>query len=240
MRYWTAGMERADALIFGRVTYEMMESAWRRPSSGTWPDWMDEWEIPFAETIDRAKKYVVSSTLSAVDWNAELLRGEGADLPDLSDTGLLERADEWLLPYLANKRSEAELRALDLTEALRAALGWEGQQLLDRLAPAHFETPLGRRVPIDYDGAAPGITVRLQELFGVTEHPSVGPKRLPLRITLLSPGGKPVQVTMDLPGFWANSYADVRKDMRGRYPRHPWPEDPREAEPTTRAKPRGT
>ncbi|MEZ5884179.1 MAG: ATP-dependent helicase HrpB [Paracoccaceae bacterium] len=170
----------------------------------------------------------------------ELLRSEGADLPDLSDTGLLERADEWLLPYLANKRSEAELRALDLTEALRAALGWEGQQLLDRLAPAHFETPLGRRVPIDYDGAAPGITLRLQELFGVTEHPSVGPKRLPLRITLLSPGGKPVQVTMDLPGFWANSYADVRKDMRGRYPRHPWPEDPREAEPTTRAKPRGT
>lgn len=76
MRFWTAETQRADALIFGRVTYEMMESAWRRPATGTWPDWMDEWEIPFAETIDRAKKYVVSSTLSAVDWNADLVRGE--------------------------------------------------------------------------------------------------------------------------------------------------------------------
>ena len=131
------------------------------------------------------------------------------------------------------------MRALDLTDALRSALSWEQLQMVDRLAPAHFETPLGRRVPIDYGGEAPGITLKLQELFGVTEHPVIGPRRLPLRITLLSPGGKPVQVTMDLPGFWASSYADVRKDMRGRYPRHPWPEDPREAEPTMRAKPRG-
>ena len=112
--------------------------------------------------------------------------------------------------------------------------------MLDQLTPSHFETPLGRRVPIDYDGEAPGIEVRLQELFGVTVHPTVGPKRLPLRITLLSPGGKSVQVTSDLPGFWTNSYADVRRDMRGRYPRHPWPDDPREADPTTRTKPRGT
>ena len=118
--------------------------------------------------------------------------------------------------------------------------GREQLALLDRLTPAHFETPLGRRVPIDYDGETPGIELRLQELFGVTTHPTVGPKRLPLRITLLSPGGKPVQVTADLPGFWTNSYADVRRDMRGRYPRHPWPEDPREADPTTRTKPRGT
>jgi ATP-dependent helicase HrpB len=169
----------------------------------------------------------------------ELLRAEGSDLPDFSDTALLERGDDWLAPYLTGKRTEAELRALDLTDALRSALSWEQLQLVDRLAPAHFETPLGRRVPIDYGGEAPGITLKLQELFGVTEHPVIGPRRLPLRITLLSPGGKPVQVTMDLPGFWASSYADVRKDMRGRYPRHPWPEDPREAEPTMRAKPRG-
>ncbi|MGB3279176.1 MAG: ATP-dependent helicase HrpB [Pseudorhodobacter sp.] len=168
-----------------------------------------------------------------------LCRQDGSDLPDLSDTALLESAD-WLLPYLTNCRTEAQLRALDLTEALRAPIGWEGVQLLDRLTPSHFETPLGRRIPIDYDGEAPGIALRLQEMFGVTTHPSVGPKSLPLRITLLSPGGKPVQVTMDLPWFWANSYADVRKDMRGRYPRHPWPEDPREADPTLRAKPRGT
>ena len=170
---------------------------------------------------------------------AMLCRAEGADLPDLSDAALLDDPG-WLLPFLSGRRTEADLRALDLTEPLRARLGWDGVQLLDRLAPAHFETPLGRRVPIDYDGEAPGIEIRLQELFGVTCHPVVGPKRLPLRITLLSPGGKPVQVTMDLPGFWASSYADVRRDMRGRYPRHPWPEDPTAAEPTLRAKPRGT
>lgn len=168
-----------------------------------------------------------------------LCQGDGSTLPDLSDTALLASPD-WLLPYLSNLKTETQLRNLDLTEALRAHLGWDAIQLLDRLTPSHFETPLGRRIPIDYDGAAPGIELRLQEMFGVTRHPTVGPKALPLRITLLSPGGKPVQVTMDLPGFWTNSYADVRKDMRGRYPRHPWPEDPRDADPTLRAKPRGT
>ena len=132
------------------------------------------------------------------------------------------------------------MRALDLTDALRARLSWAQSAELDRLVPAHFETPLGRRVPIDYDGEFPGIDIRLQELFGVTQHPTVGSARLPLRITLLSPGQRPVQVTTDLPGFWANTYADVRRDMRGQYPRHPWPEDPTEAEPTLRAKPRGT
>ena len=170
----------------------------------------------------------------------ELLRGEGSVLPDLSDAGLMTRLDHWLLPHLAGRRSLADLKALDLLAPLRQSLSWEQQQLVDRLAPSDFETPLGRSIPIDYSGAAPAIELRLQELFGVTTHPTVGPKRLPLRITLLSPGGKPVQVTQDLPGFWANSYADVRRDMRGRYPRHPWPEDPRQAEPTLRAKPRST
>ncbi|WP_330220234.1 ATP-dependent helicase C-terminal domain-containing protein, partial [Sulfitobacter sp. HI0027] len=107
-----------------------------------------------------------------------------------------------------------------------------------RAAPAHFETPLGRRVAIDYSGETPGIALRLQEMFGVTRHPTVGGQ--PLQVTLLSPAQRPVQVTMDIPGFWASSYGDVRKDMRGRYPRHPWPEDPTVADPTLRAKPRGT
>ena len=168
-----------------------------------------------------------------------LCRDEGSDLPDLSDAALLDSPD-WLLPYLANVKTESQLRQLDLTDALRALIGWDAMQGLDRLTPSHFVTPLDRRIPIDYDGEAPAIELRLQEMFGVTRHPCVGPKSLPLRITLLSPGGKPVQVTMDLPGFWTNSYADVRKDMRGRYPRHPWPEDPRAADPTLRAKPRGT
>ena len=167
-----------------------------------------------------------------------ILRADGLDLPDLSDAALL--AGDALLPFLARARTEADLRALDLTEALRAQLDWGQMAELDRLVPAHFETPLGRRVPIDYGSEAPTIEVKLPEMYGVTAHPTVGPKRHPLRIALLSPGGKPLQVTMDLPGFWDGSYAEVRKEMRGRYPRHPWPENPREADPTTRAKPRGT
>ncbi|WP_435167195.1 ATP-dependent helicase HrpB [Falsirhodobacter sp. 1013] len=159
------------------------------------------------------------------------------DVMDVSDATLLEDA-EWLLPFLSGKRTEGDLRALDLTEPLRARLGWDGVQTIDRLTPSHFTSPLGNRIPIDYDGDAPAIEVRLQEMFGLTRHPTVAGR--PLRVTLLSPARRPVQVTMDLPGFWANSYADVRKDMRGQYPRHPWPEDPTDAAPTLRAKPRGT
>jgi ATP-dependent helicase HrpB len=170
----------------------------------------------------------------------ELARAGGNDWPDFSDQGLLDSAEDWLLPHLGKTRTEADLRAFDLTEPLRARLTWEQAQTLDRLVPAAFETPLGRRVPIDYDGESPQIEVRLQEMFGVTVHPVVGAKRLPLRVILTSPGHKTIQVTMDLPAFWKSSYADVRKDMRGQYPRHPWPEDPTQAEPTLRAKPRGT
>jgi ATP-dependent helicase HrpB len=154
---------------------------------------------------------------------------------DVSDQALL---DDALLPFLAKCRTESDLRALDLTEALRARMDWAQTAELDRIAPPHFETPLGRRVPIDYDGEIPGFEVRIQEMFGVTRHPMVGDTAL--RVTLLSPAQKPIQVTRDIPAFWTSSYSDVRKDMRGQYPRHPWPEDPREAEPTVRAKPRGT
>ena len=123
-----------------------------------------------------------------------------------------------------------------MLDALRARLDWGQMKALDQAAPAHFTTPMGRKVPIDYGGEAPAITVRLQEMFGLSRHPMVG--GVPLRVTLTSPAGRPVQVTTDLPAFWTTSYADVRKDMRGRYPKHPWPEDPRTADPTLRAKPR--
>lgn len=170
----------------------------------------------------------------------ELARGGGSAYPDFRPEALLDSADDWLLPHLGKCKTEADLRALDLTEPLRARLSWEQSRQLDHLVPAHFETPLGRKAPIDYDGEAPAIEVRLQEMFGTTQHPTVGANRLPLRVTLTSPGHKTIQVTMDIPGFWTSSYADVRKDMRGQYPRHPWPEDPTVAEPTLRAKPRGT
>lgn len=159
------------------------------------------------------------------------------DFPDFTIEHLMDTLEEWLLPHLTGVRSTADWKAFDLLPALRARLDWDQQQALDSATPAHFETPLGRKVPIDYAGDMPAISVRLQEMFGVTRHPVILGQ--PLQITLLSPAQRPVQVTTDLPGFWASSYTDVRKDMRGRYPRHPWPEDPTQADPTLRAKPRG-
>ena len=153
-----------------------------------------------------------------------------------TDEALMAGLESWLQPHLGKVRSAAEWKTFDALPALRAMLDWDAMQLLDRETPAHFETPLGRRIPIDYSGDHPEIALRLQEMFGVTRHPVVAGR--PLRVTLLSPGGRPVQTTMDLPGFWATSYLDVRKDMRGRYPKHPWPEDPTQADPTLRAKPR--
>jgi len=167
-----------------------------------------------------------------------LARAQAPDLPDMTDAALLDRLGDWLLPFLDGVKTAQDWRRFDLTEALRARLSWEQMQALDRAVPARFTTPLGRQIAIDYSGEAPEITLRLQEMFGQATHPTVA--GVPLRITLLSPGHKPVQTTMDLPGFWATSYADVRKEMRGRYPRHPWPEDPTAADPTLRAKPRNT
>jgi ATP-dependent helicase HrpB len=158
--------------------------------------------------------------------------------PDFTQAHLLDTLEDWLLPHLSGVRNTADWKAFDVLPALRARLDWDQQHAMDKAAPAHFITPLDRKIPIDYSGAVPAVSLRLQEVFGVTEHPKIVGQ--PLQMTLLSPGQKPVQVTMDLPGFWASSYADARKDMRGRYPRHPWPEDPTQADPTLRAKPRGT
>lgn len=165
-----------------------------------------------------------------------LVRAVDPTLPDLSDTSLMDTLEDWLLPYLTGVHTTAHWKAHDTLQALRAMLTWDQMQRVDSEAPAQFTTPLGRHTPIDYSGEAPEITLRIQEMFGTTRHPNVAGR--PLRVTFLSPGQKPIQTTMDVPGFWATSYADVRKDMRGRYPRHPWPEDPTQADPTLRAKPR--
>lgn len=166
-------------------------------------------------------------------------RTHGADLPAVDDEALLATLEEWLIPHLGARRSADNLASLDLAALLEARLGWQGRQTLDRIAPAAFTAPTGTRVPIDYASDPPKISLRLQELFGTGAHPTIGAERVPLLVELLSPAGRPVQTTADLPGFWATSYADVRKDMRGRYPRHPWPENPVTAAPTRRAKPRG-
>ena len=167
-----------------------------------------------------------------------LAREVDPDLPDLTDVALMDTLEDWLLPHLSGVRSAADWAAFDVLPALRASLNWSQQQTVDRIAPATFRTPLGREVPVDYATEPPTIEVRLQELFGETTHPTVAGRAL--RLSLLSPARRPVQVTTDLPRFWSTSYADVRKDMRGRYPKHPWPEDPTQVPPTLRAKPRGT
>ncbi|MEW6645185.1 MAG: ATP-dependent helicase HrpB [Pseudomonadota bacterium] len=161
--------------------------------------------------------------------------------PDLSDAALAARRDDWLVPALFDKTALAQLSAGDLSDAVMNLLPWQDRARLDREAPTHFEAPTGSMIPIDYEAEEGAkISVRLQELFGLNRHPSVAQDRVPLVVELLSPAHRPVQVTRDLPGFWRGSYAAVRSDLRGRYPRHPWPEDPASAAPTRRAKPRGT
>ncbi|MEO1549647.1 MAG: ATP-dependent helicase HrpB [Pseudomonadota bacterium] len=158
------------------------------------------------------------------------LRAKGADLPDLGDETLLERLETWLLPMLAGARGLDDLGDLDLTAILSQQLSPAHRATLDRLAPASFTAPTGTRLPIDYAQDRPSVQVRLQELFGLTTHPTAGPEQVPITLHLLSPAHRPVQVTADLPGFWRSSYGDVRKDMRSRYPKHDWPENPDQAQ----------
>jgi ATP-dependent helicase HrpB len=161
--------------------------------------------------------------------------------PDLSDAALAASVDEWLAPYLGSATALADIDANLLGGALDGLLPWREHENLGALAPTHFTAPTGKHHPIDYEGeGAPILAIRVQELFGLDVHPAIANGRLPLTLHLLSPAHRPIQITRDLPGFWAGSWADVRADMRGRYPKHPWPEDPRSAAPTSRAKPRGT
>jgi ATP-dependent helicase HrpB len=161
-----------------------------------------------------------------------------ADLPDLSDAALMARADEWLTPLLEGVRSLAAIRADALDAALRSLAPWEVWRRIEAAALTHWTAPTGSSLPIDYEAeGGPRVEVRVQEVFGLNAHPSVA--GAPLTLALLSPAHRPIQVTRDLPGFWRGSWKDVRAEMRGRYPKHVWPEDPSQAAPTTRAKPRG-
>ncbi len=163
------------------------------------------------------------------------------DWPDLSGAALGSTVCDWLAPHLANKTKLSEIQAGDLAAALDTLLPWDLRQRLDRDAPTHFTAPTGNAHAIDYEGPGkPALHIRVQELFGLKTHPAIAKGRLPLTLNLLSPAHRPIQITRDLPGFWAGSWAAVKADMRGRYPRHPWPDDPASAPPTARAKPRGT
>ncbi|AXV16937.1 ATP-dependent helicase HrpB [Neorhizobium sp. SOG26] len=169
-----------------------------------------------------------------------LHRTIGEPWPDMSDEALLARLEDWFVPFQGNTSGLDAINPGSLSEGLRSLVPHEVAQDLNKLAPTHFTAPTGERHPIRYDGEEPVLAIRVQELFGLTKHPAIAGGRLPLLLELTSPAHRPIQTTRDLPGFWAGSWKDVRAEMRGRYPKHPWPEDPAQAQPTTRAKPRGT
>jgi len=185
------------------------------------------WTEPLRQWLERVR--------CLRDWQPEL------GLPDLSDDALLATRDNWLRPAFAGKTRLDALSEDALGEALKSTLDWSLRQRLDALAPRRISVPSGMERGISYaHGSAPVLAVKLQELFGLADTPRIADGRVPLTLHLLSPGGKPLQVTQDLRSFWLNTYPEVKKEMKGRYPRHPWPDDPWTATATHRAKPRGT
>ncbi|WP_299171178.1 ATP-dependent helicase HrpB [uncultured Brevundimonas sp.] len=205
---------------------------------------------PDAKAMTAAlKSEIEAEGLGALKWGEQatglrarlaFLHGLDPTWPDVSDTALLARRADWLWPLLEGAKSLESIVDGRLADALRGLIPWDLQRRLDDLAPSRLTTPLGS-ASIDYGAeGGPRVEIRVQELFGVVTHPTVGGGRVPLTLSLLSPARRPVQVTKDLPGFWAGSWAAVRSEMRGRYPRHPWPDNPAEAQATNRVKPRGT
>lgn len=185
--------------------------------------------LPWSESARRTRERLTFARTVDTSW------------PDVTDAALLAQIDVWLAPALGDLRRWADLERADLGAALLALVPGRLRAQLDRIAPTHIEMATGSRIPVDYsDPSAPTLAVRMQELYGAADTPRVGDGRVPLTLHLLSPAGRPLQVTRDLAGFWAGSYADVRKEMRGRYPRHEWPENPQNAAATKRAKPRRT
>jgi ATP-dependent helicase HrpB len=182
--------------------------------------------------IEAAAKLAEASTRRGTNINPD------GGWPDLSEAALLGGLEDWLVPYLAGITRRAHLTRLDLGVALGGLLSWEQKKRLDDLAPTHVEVPSGSRVPIDYSGEVPVLAVRLQEMFGCAETPRIGGGKVALLLHLLSPARRPMQVTRDLASFWANTYKQVKADLKGQYPKHWWPDDPMQAEPTARIKPR--
>jgi ATP-dependent helicase HrpB len=186
--------------------------------------------------------------LAILPWNdaatslrarlAWLRRAFGAPWPEMDDDALAGRLEEWLLPFLSGEPKLSSLSGAALDQALRSLVTRDLEREIDRLAPPRFTAPTGSRFAIRYDGETPVLSIRVQELYGLDTHPAIAGGRVPLLIELLSPAGRPIQTTRDLPGFWRGSWQEVRREMRGRYPKHDWPERPEIAAPTTRARPR--
>ena len=207
-------------------------------------------KVPAEAKIEALIKHIQTSGLEVLpftpglrQWQArvELVRitTGNKDWPEVSDEQLLASMDDWLAPYLEPINLLSHFKKLDLKSILSALLTWEQNQQLNVLAPQRFQLPSGSSYTLDYTTTPPVLAVKLQEMFGCVDTPAVVSGQVPLTVHLLSPAGRPLQVTQDLAGFWATSYHDVRKEMLGRYPKHPWPEDPQNAVPTKRTKPRG-
>jgi ATP-dependent RNA helicase HrpB len=176
-------------------------------------------------------------------WQARVMllsriEAEGGPWPDTSDPALAENLEAWLAPYLSGMKRLSDLGATDFSNAIRNLLSWQQQRQLEALAPTHIRVPSGSRLPVDYSEPVPVLAVRIQEMFGATATPAIANGRLPVVLHLLSPAGRPAQITRDLAGFWHNSYPGVKKELKGRYPKHVWPDDPVHSTPTARAKPR--
>ena len=244
-----ASIETMDELTFDRASASLRARRRRRLGALVLAEQMLAVPPDEAAALPLARG-VLSLGLARLPWSAHLKQwrdrimflrqAEGEPWPDLSDEALA--ADPgWLAPFVIGKTRLDEIAAEDLANALGAALPWALKRRLDDEAPTHFRAPTGTAAPIDYGAeGGPAIALRVQELFGLKEHPSLAGGRIPLTVELLSPAHRPIQITRDLPGFWRGSWTSVRADLRGRYPRHFWPEDPASAAPTARAKPRGT
>ncbi|AWL92231.2 ATP-dependent helicase HrpB [Bradyrhizobium ottawaense] len=249
-RHFAEHIESADEISFDRGAMALRARRKRVLHAIT----LSEATLAVSPSEDTARIFadgLIAAGLDRLPWSKAakqwrdrvmfLRKAEGDSWPDLSDEGLIARRDDWLVPALYDKIALKDISPGDLSDALMALLPWEMRARLEREAPTHFEAPTGSMLAIDYEAEqGPTIAVRLQELFGLNSHPSIAAGKVPLVLELLSPAQRPVQVTRDLPGFWRGSYAAVRSDLRGRYPRHPWPDDPASAVPTRRAKPRGT
>ncbi|MHC1547043.1 ATP-dependent helicase HrpB [Phyllobacterium sp. K27] len=245
----------ADRIVSGRqVTYDASRNALQaRDATRIGAIALSEKTMP-APTGEEADLGVIAAVkahgLDILPWSKEastlrrrlawLHQGLGAPWPAMDDNALLATLDDWLKPFLKGSAQLNQIPAHVLIDGLRSTVPYDLQRKIETLAPTHFEVPTGSNIPIRYDEGEPVLAVRVQELFGLATHPAIANGTIPLLLELLSPAHRPIQITRDLPGFWKGSWADVRSDMRGRYPRHVWPEDPTNAVPTARAKPRGT
>lgn len=246
---FAASVEDRDAIVFDAASASLRARRTRRLGALVLAE-QTKPVTPDAETAHVLAEGIAGLGLGRLPWSKAALqfrnrvqflrRAEGDAWPDLSDEELARSGAEWLEPILMDKSARSQVSTDELSDAVMAMLPWPLRRRLDAEAPTHFTAPSGSSVPIDYEAEqGPTVSIRVQEMFGLAAHPTIAGGRVPLTIELLSPAHRPVQVTRDLPGFWRGSYAEVKTEMRGRYPKHPWPDDPLAAPATRRAKRRG-